>query len=282
MIALRQEGVEPVVASMGTALTDRHLRQLSRLTRNLWLCFDGDAAGEAATLRGMEMAAEQGFVIKIVTLPAGSDPADLAVGFEERLAGAVPFALYRVQVELASSADPQTKYEQIKQILDRLPESPDRQEAWRIANDELGITIQIQRGATASTTATGGAISPRLLEAGDRLERDTLAGCIRHRGLLPSLAELTADQFDNETNRLLRVHLVEGTEPPAELVPLVAELDARAEAEQIDEKTGKELLLRLTERGLRRELAQTNGDMARTKELQEKLERVRKALDGLS
>src|SRR5207302_10098511 len=153
VIALRQEGLEPVVASMGTALTDGHLRQLSRLTQNLWLCFDGDAAGEAATLRGQEMAAEQGFVIKVVTLPPGSDPAELAREFEEHLAKAEPFALYRVQVELARAPDAQTAHERVKQVLDRLPESPDRQEAWRIANDKLEMTIQIQRGATASTTA---------------------------------------------------------------------------------------------------------------------------------
>src|SRR5438874_5892460 len=78
VIALRQEGLEPVVASMGTALTERHLRHMSRLPRNPWLCFDGAAAREAATLRGMEMATEQGFAIKIVTLPPGSDPADLS------------------------------------------------------------------------------------------------------------------------------------------------------------------------------------------------------------
>ena len=121
-----------------------------------------------------------------------------------------------------------------------------------------------------------------MLEAGERLERNALAGCIRYPGLLPLLAELTPDHFDADTHRQLRTHLVDGGEPPAELVPLVAELDARAEAEQIDEQTAKELLLRLTERGLRRELAQTNGDLTRTKELQEKLERVRKALDGLT
>jgi DNA primase len=282
VIALRQEGLEPVVASMGTALTERHLRHLSRLTRNLWLCFDGDAAGEAATLRGMEMAAEQGFVIKIVTLPAGSDPADLAAGFEQRLGSAVPYALYRVQVELENAADPQAAHERIKQVLDRMPESPERQEAWRLANDKLGMTVQIQRGATASTTAAGSVLSPRLLEAGERLERNALAGCIRHPGLLPLLAELTPDHFDAETHRMLRAHLVDGAEAPSELVPLIAELDARAEAEQIDEQTSKELLLRLTERGLRRELAQTNGDLTRTKEFQEKLERVRKALDGLT
>jgi len=280
-IALRQEELEPVVAAMGTALTDRHLKQLSRLTRNLWLCFDGDAAGEAATLRGMEMAAEQGFVIKIVTLPAGQDPADLAAGFERRLAGALPFAVYRVQVELASDAEPQKKYERVKEILDRLPESPDRQEAWRIANDRLGLTIQIQRGATGSAAA-GGVISPRLIEAGDRLERDTLAGCIAHPEFIPDLAALPPDQFDSERYRRLRAHLVDGGDPDPDLVPLIAELDARAASENITEATTRELLLRLTERGLRRELAQTNGDLARTKELQEKLERIRKALDGLS
>ena len=56
VIALRQAGFEPVVASMGTALTERQLQELQRLTRRLCLCFDADAAGEAATLRGMELA----------------------------------------------------------------------------------------------------------------------------------------------------------------------------------------------------------------------------------
>ena len=52
VIALRQAGFEPVVASMGTALTEQHLRELARLTKRLYLCFDADAAGEEATLRG--------------------------------------------------------------------------------------------------------------------------------------------------------------------------------------------------------------------------------------
>src|SRR5205807_208226 len=47
VLALRQAGIEPVVASMGTALTERQLRELSRLTQRIVLCFDGDAAGEA-------------------------------------------------------------------------------------------------------------------------------------------------------------------------------------------------------------------------------------------
>ena len=76
VIALRQAGFKPVVACMGTALTEHQLRELSRLTKRLWLAFDGDAAGESAALRGMELAVRQGFEVKIVALPPGIDPAD--------------------------------------------------------------------------------------------------------------------------------------------------------------------------------------------------------------
>src|SRR5919198_661922 len=85
VLALRQAGIEPVVAAMGTALTERQLKELSRLTNRVWLCFDGDAAGEAATLGGMEPPAAQGLDVPVVALPAGFDPADLAEGFEQRL-----------------------------------------------------------------------------------------------------------------------------------------------------------------------------------------------------
>ena len=88
VIALRQAGFEPVVASMGTALTERQLKELQRLTRRIYLCFDSDAAGEDATLRGMELATSLGFDVRVVTLPPGQDPADAPAGFENRLAGA--------------------------------------------------------------------------------------------------------------------------------------------------------------------------------------------------
>src|SRR5919206_3059984 len=72
VIALRQASFEPVVASMGTALTEAQLRELNRLTKRIFLCFDADAAGQDATLRGMELAAKQGFDVRVVPLPAGT------------------------------------------------------------------------------------------------------------------------------------------------------------------------------------------------------------------
>ena len=74
VIALRQAGVEPVVASMGTALTEHQVRELGRLTKRLYLCFDADAAGQEATLRGMQLAVGQGFDVRVVALPKGRIP----------------------------------------------------------------------------------------------------------------------------------------------------------------------------------------------------------------
>ena len=90
---------------------------------------------------------------------------------------------------------------------------------------------------------------------------------------------MTPDHFDSDLHRRLRQHLVEEGEADADLVPLIAELDARAAAEGIDEATGTELLLRLRERHLRRELS--DADPEHMKELQEALEKVRAAVGEL-
>ena len=133
VLALHQAGLEPVVASMGTALTERQLKELSRLTHKLWLCFDGDAAGEAATLRGMELATAQGFDVRVVALPPGTDPADDPERFEERLAGAESYLGYRVRLEIELAPDRQEGFVRVREVLSRFDESPERQDAVRLA-----------------------------------------------------------------------------------------------------------------------------------------------------
>ena len=93
------------------------------------------------------------------------------------------------------------------------------------------------------------------------------------------LAELTPEHFDSEVYRLFRAALVAGRDEP-ELTALKAELDARAAQEAIDERTGAELLLRLRERKLKRDLS--GADLARTTELQAHLSKVRQALAELT
>jgi len=274
VLALRQAGLEPVVASMGTALTDRQLKELGRLTTRLWLCFDGDAAGEAATLRGMELAAAQGLEVHVVALPPGLDPADLADGFEQRLGSAESYLLYRTRIEVERAADRQEAFVRVREVLARFEDSPQRQDAIRFAADRLDLPKETQAGLAPRTAASStGQVSPRLLDAGARLERNALAGVTAHRTLVPVLAELGPEHFDSEEHRRLREQLVGGGE-------LDPELDARAASEGIDERTAEELLLRLRERRIRRDLA--DADPARTLELQATLARIRSAIEQLA
>ena len=277
VLALHQAGLEPVVASMGTALTKQQLRELVRLARRLYLCFDSDAAGEAATLRGMELAAEQGLEVRIVALPPGLDPADAAEGFEARLPGAEGYLRYRVRMEVERAPDRQQAFARAQAVLARFEENPERQEAIRFLADRLDLSRDVQAGLAPRALASTGTVSPKLLEAGDRLERDALAGCLAYPELRSVLAELPPEHLDGAINRRVRAHLLEPeSNPDADLVERLAELDARAAVEGIDLETGKQLLLRLRERSLQRELSTAAGE--RSKELQGALAKVREAV----
>jgi DNA primase len=281
VIALRQVGFEPVVASMGTALTERQLRELGRMTKKLYLCFDADAAGQEATLRGMELAVKQGFDVKVVLLPEGRDPADAPDAFTEQLQKPESYPYYRTRLIIERAGDRQEAWIRGQEFLATVPDSPERQEAIRLLADKLDLpreTLGVLSPARGSR-ALGEAEAPRLLDAGDRLERDVLAACVAHPALVPYLAELSAHHFDSEPYRRFRDVLVSGRDDP-ELTALRAELDARAAQEAIDERTGTELLLRLRERKLKRDLA--GADLARTTELQAHLAKVRQALAELT
>jgi DNA primase len=269
VIALRQAGYEPVVASMGTALTEAQLKELSRLTKRLWLAFDGDAAGETATLRGMELATKQGFDVKVVPLPSGVDPADDPAGFQNRLAEAEPYLFYRVRIEIERGEDREATFRTVKALLDNAPDSPERQDAWRLANDKFGMTVQLRGASTARAAA---APSQRALDASAKLERNALAGVLAHPDLKPVLAEITEEHFYAPMHRLLRAYIVDATPLDAEASALLAELDAWAVADGIDRATAAELLIRLRERELKRQLR--DADPEKIKELQETLTRL--------
>lgn len=76
-IALSAAGIYNVVASMGTALTKEQARILKRQTEKVIICYDGDAAGQIATLRGLDILYGEGLDVKVVSLPEGLDPDDV-------------------------------------------------------------------------------------------------------------------------------------------------------------------------------------------------------------
>lgn len=73
-IALHQAGFVQAVASMGTSLTVEQARQAKRLVSTVYICYDGDAAGQNATVRGLDILKEQGLDVRVVTMPDGVDP----------------------------------------------------------------------------------------------------------------------------------------------------------------------------------------------------------------
>ena len=271
VLALRQAGFAPVVASMGTALTEAQLRELARLTKRLFLCFDSDAAGQDATLRGMELAVRDGFTVRVVPLPQGTDPADDPKAFQERLASPVSYPVHRVRLEHARATDSQAAFASIRAFLTSLPDSPEQHDAVRLAADLLDLPPETQAGLAPArgSARTAGVVSPRVLDAGQRLERSALAGVAAHEALRSELEALPPEIFDDELHRRARAYLLGQEAADGELTSLLAELYAIGETESITEETARQLLLRLRARGIRRELASSEG--ARTRELQEEL-----------
>ena len=275
VIALRQARFEPVVASMGTALTERQLKELQRLTRRIFLCFDSDAAGEEATLRGMELATSLGFDVRVVTLPKGEDPADAPPGSRSGSTGRELRPLSR-----PARARPRARSAGGFRSGTGDAAAPRTRPSGRrlCACSRPGSTCR-RRCSAGSPRRAAPARSPRIWRRRSRAGRpagaDALAACVGTR-LVRLLTELSPSTSTPISTAASVRYLVDGGAEDAELVALRAELDARAAREGLDERTGKELLLNLRERRLRRELAHAEFD--RVKELQTQLTRVQDAI----
>jgi DNA primase len=148
VISFNQNGVENVVASSGTALTSDQIRLVRRLTQNITILFDGDAAGIRASLRGIDLILEQGMNVKVLTFPEGDDPDS----FSKRVStdelkdylknNAQDFINFKVSLLMEDAKkDPVKKADLIREIVVSISKIPDRiqqevylQECARIMN----------------------------------------------------------------------------------------------------------------------------------------------------
>jgi DNA primase len=132
VISLHQTGIENVVASSGTALTNDQIRLISRYTKNITILYDGDEAGIKASFRGIDLILEQGMNVKIVLFPEGEDPDSYArrhrtSEVQNFITGqAVNFIIFKTNLLLKeASGDPIKKSALIREIVGSIALIPD-------------------------------------------------------------------------------------------------------------------------------------------------------------
>src|SRR5262249_41270202 len=128
-------------------------------------------------------------------------------------------------------------------------------DARRLATDLLDLPPETQAALAPRTrSSAAGVISPRLLDAGQRLERSALAGVAAHESLLPELERLAREHFDDHPNPGARAVRLGREMADDDLKALLAELYALEDEERITLETARQSLLMLSERQLDRQL----------------------------
>ena len=132
VIAMHQVGIENVVATSGTALTESQIQLLRRFSHNVLVLFDGDEAGVKAALRSIDMLLAEGMQIKLLVLPDGEDPDEFVSNrsrteVEEYFAAhAQDFLTFKSQLYAQQMAsDPQLKTQLMRDILQSIATIPD-------------------------------------------------------------------------------------------------------------------------------------------------------------
>lgn len=184
VIGMWQSGMENVVASSGTALTDGQIAMIHRFTDNITLIYDGDAAGIKASLRGIDMLLAHKMNVKVLLLPDGHDPDSFArvntpEQFRKYVAEhATDIIRFKAQVLLKDVGDdPQRRVAAIESVVQSLAHIPDKvkrnvyvQECSRL----LGVGEEVIEGAVEKSRGAVVAqqIRQRNASAIDRLDRE--------------------------------------------------------------------------------------------------------------
>lgn len=220
-IAAQQHGFGNVVASMGTALTERQVRLLKRFSRDLILALDADTAGQEATLRAVEYQQLLGRDIRVVILPEGRDP-DQVIREEPDawpalLDSAQPLLDYKFQA-VAGSLDlsqPWQRSQAVDEMLpllgligDRVIQAHYLQRLARLAQTpEDALYRMLRRGARrrmrGGEAETKVEESPKVAPVGDRAERYYLALLLRYPELREEGLAMSPELFWQSENRQL-------------------------------------------------------------------------------
>ena len=179
VIQMHQAGIENVVASSGTALTPDQIRLINRLTKNITVLFDGDAAGLRASIRGIDLILEEGMNVKVCTFPEGDDPdsfarknsyEDLVLYLENNAKDFIQFKASILMDEAKN--DPIKKADLIRDMVVSISKIPDRIKR-EIYIQECSRIMDISEQVLLNTLAQ--LVKKDINEAGKKLKQDQKA-----------------------------------------------------------------------------------------------------------
>lgn len=200
LLTLWDRGIRNVVASCGTALTREHVKLLRRLSRNWYLVFDADPAGERAAVKALGLFFQENLFPKVVFLPSGEDPDSLVRNFGpeaffrevERAKEALPFLLEYLLREYGTS--PQGKsavVKELREILSGIPDPVIRYEYFRISAERLGLPVPLLLSESRRETSSPKGTS----STGTPFERALLQFLIHFPSFAAELRALRAEEF---------------------------------------------------------------------------------------
>ena len=179
VIQFNQAGIENVVASSGTALTPDQIRLINRLTKNITVLFDGDAAGLRASIRGIDLILEEGMNVKVCTFPDGDDPdsfakktpyEDLVLYLEENAKDFIQFKASLLMNEAKN--DPIKKADLIRDMVTSISKIPDRIQR-EIYIQECSRIMDISEQVLVSTLAQ--LVQKDIAEVGKKIKQEQKA-----------------------------------------------------------------------------------------------------------
>ena len=179
VIQFNQAGIENVVASSGTALTPDQIRLINRLTKNITVLFDGDAAGLRASIRGIDLILEEGMNVKVCAFPDGEDPDSFAkkTPYEELVLyldeNAKDFIQFKASLLMKDAKnDPIKKADLIRDMVTSISKIPDRIQR-EIYIQECARIMDISEQVLVSTLAQ--MLNKDLAEIGKKQKQDQKA-----------------------------------------------------------------------------------------------------------
>ncbi|OXA96138.1 DNA primase [Flavobacterium hercynium] len=176
VIQFNQAGIENVVASSGTALTPDQIRLVNRLTRNITVLFDGDAAGLRASVRGIDLILEEGMNVRVCAFPDGEDPDSFARknSHDELVAyletNSKDFIQFKASLLMKdANNDPIKKADLIRDMVNSISKIPDRIQR-EVYIQECARIMDISEQVLTSTLAQ--LIQKDIAEANKKLKQD--------------------------------------------------------------------------------------------------------------